>query len=94
MPIGYFYFGDLLCLHHQNEPQEWFSLSTHTSSLQLVFDLPNSNKGWANGHVLVSGSWSGLIEGPNQLFNPKRSPELPSIILAHVVSLLLFYMTL
>lgn len=34
---------------------ERFSLSTHILSLQLVTRLPDSNKGRAKGHILVSG---------------------------------------
>ena len=41
-----------------------FSLFAHISSLQLVTNLPDSNKGGAKGHVLVKGLWAGLSEHP------------------------------
>ena len=34
--------------------KERFSFSAHIFFLQLVIDLPDSCKGWAKGHVLVS----------------------------------------
>lgn len=49
---------------------EKFSLAAHILSFHLVTGLPNSNKGEAKGHVLVSGPWSGLYEGSNKVFYP------------------------
>ncbi|RVW22467.1 hypothetical protein CK203_112790 [Vitis vinifera] len=46
--------------------KERFSLSAHIPSLQLVTSLSYSCKGWAKGHVLVSGPWSGSSEGTNK----------------------------
>lgn len=51
-------------------PKERFCLSTHISFLQLITGLPDSSKGWAKGHVLVSGPWSGSTKGPDKLFKP------------------------
>ncbi|KAL6329201.1 hypothetical protein AAG906_014811 [Vitis piasezkii] len=53
-------------------PKERFNLSSHIPSLQFVTGLPDSNKGWAKGHVLVSNPWSRSIEGSNKLFQPTR----------------------
>ncbi|RVW18010.1 hypothetical protein CK203_116547 [Vitis vinifera] len=47
--------------------KERFGLFSHILSLQLVTDLPDSCKGWAKGHVLVSGPWSGSSEGPDKV---------------------------
>ncbi|KAL6310887.1 hypothetical protein AAG906_014793 [Vitis piasezkii] len=58
-------------------PIECFSLSTHIPLFQFVTSLPHSSKGWAKGHVLVSGPWSESTEGPNKLFTPQRSLEIP-----------------
>lgn len=49
--------------------KERFSLSAHIPFLQLVTGLPDLNKDEAMGHVLVSGPWSGLYEGPNKEFH-------------------------
>ena len=50
--------------------KERFSLSVHIRFLQLVTSLPNSGKGGANGHILVSSPWSGSFKGPNIVFSP------------------------
>ncbi|RVW33086.1 hypothetical protein CK203_102296 [Vitis vinifera] len=42
---------------------ERFSFSAHIPSFKLVTGLPDSCKGWAKGHVLVFGPWSGSSEG-------------------------------
>lgn len=59
--------------------KERFCLSAHILFLQLVTGLPDSNKGWAKGHVLVSSPWSGLTEGPDKLFKLTRSLKIPSL---------------
>ena len=64
-------------------PKERFSLSTYISSLQFIIGLPYSSKSWGNWHILVSGPWSGSTEGPNKLFKPMRSLEIPSIECFH-----------
>ena len=50
-----------------------FNLFAHIPSLQLVTDLPNSNKGRAKGHVLVWGPWDGLVEHSERDFRPNFS---------------------
>ena len=60
-------------------PKEHFNISSYIPSLQFITRLPDSNKGWAKGHVLVSDPWSRSIEGSDKLFQPTRSPEIPSI---------------
>lgn len=50
--------------------KERFSSLAHIPSLQFVTRLPDSSKGWAKGHVLVSSLWNGLTEGLNRLFKP------------------------
>ena len=60
--------------------RERFSLDAHISSLHLVTGLPDSNKGEAKGHVLVSDPWSGLYEGSNRVFYPQRSLKILSRI--------------
>lgn len=50
--------------------KERFCLSAHILFLQFVIGLPDSSKGWAKGHVLVSSPWSRLTEGPDKLFKP------------------------
>ena len=59
-------------------PKERFSLSTHIMFFQFVTGLPDSRKGWAKRHVLVSDPWNRSIEGPNQVFTPTRPLEIPS----------------
>ncbi|KAL6332099.1 hypothetical protein AAG906_020780 [Vitis piasezkii] len=54
-----------------------FSLFAHIPSLQLVTNLPDSNKGGAKGHVLVKGLWAELLEQPEREFTPNRSLALP-----------------
>ena len=54
-----------------------FSLFAHIPSLQLVTNLPYSNKGGAKGHVLVRGHWAGLSEPPEREFTPNHSLTLP-----------------
>ena len=60
--------------------KERFSLFSHIPSLQLVTSLLDSGKGRANGHVLVSGPWSGSSEGPDIVFSPQCSLDIPSRI--------------
>ena len=55
-----------------------FSMFAHIPSLQLVTNLPDSNKGGAKGHVLVRGPWAGLLEHPERDFCPNNSLKLPS----------------
>ena len=57
-----------------------FSMFAHIPSLQLVTNLPDSNKGGAKGHVLVRGPCAGLSEHPEREFSPNYSLKLPSII--------------
>ncbi|RVX06652.1 hypothetical protein CK203_029464 [Vitis vinifera] len=52
-------FGNLVRLHFKMSRKERFSLSVHIRFLQQVTSLPNSGKGGANGHILVSSPWSG-----------------------------------
>ena len=54
-----------------------FSMAAHLPSLQLVTELPDSTKGGAKGHVLVRGSWAGLLEHLERPFSPNHSLELP-----------------
>ena len=54
-----------------------FSMAAHLPSLQLVTELSDSTKGGAKGHVLVRGSWAGLLEHPERPFSPNHSLELP-----------------
>ena len=49
----------------------------HIPSLQLVTDLPNSNKGGTKGHVLVRGPWVGLIKHLKGDFRPNFSLKIP-----------------
>ena len=74
-------------------PNERFDLSTHISSLEFVTKLPNSNKGWAKGHVLVLDPWSGLSKGSDRVFTLQCSLEITSkLCLYHFhLVLLLFY---
>ena len=60
--------------------KERFSLSAHIPFLQLVTRLPDSNKGWAKGHVLVSDPWRGSFDGPDGVFNLQHSLDIPSRI--------------
>ena len=60
--------------------KERFSLFSHIPSLQLVTSLLDSGKGQAKGHVLVSGPWSGSSEGPDIVFSPQCSLDIPSRI--------------
>ena len=55
-----------------------FSLFAHIPSLQLVTNLPDSNKGGAKGHVLIRGLWVELSEQSEREFTPNRSLALPS----------------
>ena len=59
---------------------ERFSLATHIFSFQLVTRLLDWGKGRAKGHVLVFGPWSGPFAGPDGVFTPQRSLEIPSMI--------------
>ena len=58
--------------------KEIFSLSAHIPSLQFVTGLPNSTKGVAKGHVIVSGPWAGSYEHLTQEFEPRRSLGISS----------------
>ena len=60
--------------------KERFSLFAHIPSIQLVTGLPDSCKGWAKGHVLIFGSWSGSSERSTKFFSPQCSLEIPSRI--------------
>lgn len=53
-----------------------FSLSTGTSSLQLVTGFPDSTKGAAKGHVLVKGPWAGLLQHQDKEFVPNQSLKI------------------
>ena len=55
-----------------------FSMFSHIPSLQLVTNLPDSNKWRAKGHVLVKGPWAGLLKHPEMDFCPNNSLKLPS----------------
>lgn len=55
-----------------------FSMFAHIPSLQLVINLPDSNKRGAKEHVLVRGPWAGLLEHPERDFCPNNSLKLPS----------------
>lgn len=61
-------------------PNKQFSLSAHIPSIQFVIDLPDSNKDWAKGHVLVFSPLSCSTVGLDQLFKSKRFLELPSTV--------------
>ena len=67
-----------------------FSLFAHISSLQLVTNLPDSNKGGAKGHVLVKGLWVGLLEHPERKFSPNRLLTLPGRVAFRVCPVLVF----
>ena len=54
-----------------------FNMFAHIPSLQLVTNLPDSNKGGAKGHVLVKGPWAGLSEHSEREFSPNYSLKLP-----------------
>ena len=53
-----------------------FSIFAHIPSLQLVINLPDSNKEGAKGHVLVRSPWAGLSEHPEREFSPNYSLKL------------------
>ena len=53
-----------------------FSMFAHIPSLQLVTNLPDSNKRRAKGHVLVRGPWANLSEPPEREFSPNYSLNL------------------
>ena len=40
-------------------------MSAHIPSLQLVTELPDSTKGVAKGHIVVSSPWVGSYEHPS-----------------------------
>ncbi|XP_034706291.1 uncharacterized protein LOC117929953 [Vitis riparia] len=54
-----------------------FSFVASLPSLQLVTNLPDSNKKAAKGQVLVKGVWAGLSEHPDRPFVPNQSLEIP-----------------
>ena len=54
-----------------------FSMFSHIPSLQLVTNLPNSNKEGTKGHVLVREPWAGLSEHPERDFCPNYLLKLP-----------------
>ena len=62
----------------QMSPKEHFNLSTHIPSLQFVTGLPDSSKGWAKGHVLVSDPCNGSTKGSDKLFKPTQSLVISS----------------
>ena len=68
-----------------------FSLFARILSLQLVTNLPDSNKGGAKGYVLVRGHWVGLSEPPKREFTPNRSLTLPGRVALGVCPVLVFY---
>ena len=49
----------------------------HISFLQLVTNLPDSNKEGAKGHVLVRAPWADLSEHPERDFYPNYLLKLP-----------------
>ena len=53
-----------------------FSMFAHIPSLQLVTNLPDSNKGEVKGHILVRGPSVGLSEHPKKEFSPNYSLKL------------------
>lgn len=72
---------EILFVYMVNMSQkERFNLAAHIPSLQLLIGLPNSGKGRAKGHVLVSSPWNGLSEGLDGVFSLQRSLEIPSRI--------------
>ncbi|XP_034694861.1 uncharacterized protein LOC117921158 [Vitis riparia] len=54
-----------------------FSFVASLPSLQLVTNLPDSNKKAAKGQVLVKGVWAGLSEHPDRPFVPNQSLKIP-----------------
>ena len=54
-----------------------FSMFAHILSLQLVTNLPHSNKRGAKGHLLVRGPWAGLSKHVKRDFCPNYSLKLP-----------------
>ena len=68
--------GGSLCLHHQEGKKDIFSMFAHIPSLQLVTNLPDSNKGGAKGYVLVKGPWASLSEDQERDFCPSYSLKL------------------
>ena len=67
-----------------------FSLFAHILSLQLVINLPDSNKGRAKGHVLVRGHWASLSEPPKREFTPNYSLKLPGRVALGICPVLVF----
>ena len=74
----------------KKEKTDLFSLVAHIPSLQLVTNLPDSNKGRAKGHVLVRGHWAGLSEPSEREFTPNRSLTLPGRVALGVCPVLVF----
>lgn len=68
----------LICTIKMNT-QERFILTTHTSCLQMVIELPDSSKGWAKGNLIVSRPWSGAYDGLDHEFHPNRTLDPPSM---------------
>ena len=58
---------------------DFFSMSAHLSSLQLVTELSDSTKGGAKGHVVVRGAWAGFLERLGRPFSPNYSMVLPGM---------------
>ena len=70
--------GSPLCLHRQEGEKKYiFNMFTHIPSLQLVTNLPDSNKGGAKGHVLVRGLRVGFLKHSERDFYPNYSLKLP-----------------
>ena len=53
--------------------KEFFSLSAHILSLQLVIGLPDSTKVASKEHIVVSGPWAGSYEHLTHAFEPHNS---------------------
>ena len=67
-----------------------FSLFAHIPSLQLVTNIPDSNKGGAKGYVLVRGIWAGLLKHQEREFSPNHLLTLPGRVAFRVCPMLVF----
>nr|CAN68572.1 hypothetical protein VITISV_023885 [Vitis vinifera] len=65
--------------------KEFFSLSAHIPSLQLVIGLPNSTKVASKEHIVVSGPWAGSYEHPTHAFEPHNSLGIPGLLLTRLM---------
>ena len=74
----------------KKEKTDLFSLFAHIPSLQLVTNLPDSNKGEAKGYVLIKGHWASLSEPPEREFSPNHSLTLPGRVAFGVCPVLVF----